>query len=370
KDNSKKRNSAEHASMMARAGAGDSETVEQLEKLMAKNRNSDQKQELDRGSLELDNMMSNDDSVDIKDDFAGYDDTTTSAKWYFKYTFRSECHKCSILSMDMSSTGEQFFTADLNGIICVWNVPSSNAEAHENYDPQILAEKFNGHSNAIWGLCYQSSSNRLISASADKTLKIWELGSGSDALIHTYTETDIGSPLTIDMVAAEPQQIVAGYKNQCAFIFDIEVGRTVLQFESNPDDEGQISKILSHPTMPVTIAAGSDRRIRYFDNNSGKLIHSTVAHVESISTLAIDPNGLYLLSGCHDGSLRLWNMEKRTCLQEIAAHRKKFDMSVMSVAFHPSRPIIGSAGADSLAKIYTSQKSSLSSSSGSDNRVV
>uniref|UniRef100_A0AC35U2N8 WD_REPEATS_REGION domain-containing protein n=1 Tax=Rhabditophanes sp. KR3021 TaxID=114890 RepID=A0AC35U2N8_9BILA len=277
---------------MARAGPGDSQTVEQLEKLMAKNRNSDQKQELHRGSLELDSMMSNDDRANVK---------TPGSELEPVYTFRG--HRSSILSMDMSSTGEQFFAAHLNRIICVWNVPSSNAEAHENYDSQIPAEKFNGHSNVIWGLCYQSSFNRLISASPGKTLKIWQLGSGSDALIHTYTETDIGSPLTIDMVAAEPQQIVAGYKNQCASIFDIEVGRTVLKFDSNPDDEGQISKILSHPTMPVTIAAGSDRRIRYFVNNSGKLIHST--HVESISTLAIDPNGLYLLSGCHDGSLRL-----------------------------------------------------------------
>jgi striatin 1/3/4 len=45
-------------------------------------------------------------------------------------------------------------------------------------------------------------------------------------------------------------------------------------------------------------------------------------------------------------------MEKRVCLQEIAAHRKKFDMSVMAVAFHPSRPLIGSAGADALAKVF------------------
>jgi striatin 1/3/4 len=89
----------------------------------------------------------------------------------------------------------------------------------------------------------------------------------------------------------------------------------------------------------------------------GKMIHGTVAHVEGISTLAIDPNGLYLLSGSHDGSLRLWNMEKKVCLQEIAAHRKKHDMSVLSVAFHPSRPLIGSAGADSLAKVYTSERS-------------
>lgn len=48
---------------------------------------------------------------------------------------------------------------------------------------------------------------------------------------------------------------------------------------------------------------------------SGKVINSIVAHVEAISSLAIDPNGLYLLSGSHDGSIRLWNMEKRMCLQ-------------------------------------------------------
>lgn len=53
---------------------------------------------------------------------------------------------------------------------------------------------------------------------------------------------------------------------------------------------------------------------------SGKMIHGTVAHVEAISCLAIDPNGLYLLSGSHDGSLRLWNMEKRICLQVLILH--------------------------------------------------
>lgn len=100
------------------------------------------------------------------------------------------------------------------------------------------------------------------------------------------------------------------------------------------DQVGEVNKILSHPTMPVTITASEDRKIRYFDNNTGivfviyiyneqflhlgKLISSSVAHIEGISSLAIDPNGLYLLSGSNDGSLRLWNMEKRICLQVCA----------------------------------------------------
>ncbi|CAK5089214.1 unnamed protein product [Meloidogyne enterolobii] len=96
--------------------------------------------------------------------------------------------------------------------------------------------------------------------------------------------------------------------------------------------------------MPVTITAGENRKIRFFDNNTGKIICSTMAHVEGVSTLAIDPNGLYMLSASHDGSVRFWNAEKKICLQ-------KFGSGVMAVAFHPSRQMIGSAGADGLAKV-------------------
>ena len=41
---------------------------------------------------------------------------------------------------------------------------------------------------------------------------------------------------------------------------------------------------------------------------------------------------------------RLWNLESKTCVQEITAHRKKFDESIFDVAFHTSRPYIASAG--------------------------
>lgn len=54
----------------------------------------------------------------------------------------------------------------------------------------------------------------------------------------------------------------------------------------------------------------------------------------------------------HDCSIRLWNLDNKTCVQEITAHRKKFDESIFDVAFHPSRPYIASAGADALAKVF------------------
>lgn len=65
----------------------------------------------------------------------------------------------------------------------------------------------------------------------------------------------------------------------------------------------QINCVVAHPTLPLTITAHEDRHIRFFDNTTGKLVHSMVAHLDSVTSLAVDPNGLYLLSGseyyCH-----------------------------------------------------------------------
>ncbi|VDM70552.1 unnamed protein product, partial [Strongylus vulgaris] len=242
-----------------------------------------------------------------------------------------------------------------DGVICCWNVPSTTGDPYEAYDPKVLSESLRGHKDAIWSIAYHSSDNRLVSASSDGTIKLWEPGNFGEPLLRTLEPPLAGLvPTSVDFVSTEPSQLLAAYTSSTANIIDIETGATILTFDFGDDvvPGCRITRILSHPTMPLTITAGDDRKIRYFDNHTGKLTHSAVAHVEGISSLAIDPNGLYLLSGSHDGSLRMWNMEKRVCLQEISAHRKKYDASVTCVAFHPSRPLIGSAGADSLAKVY------------------
>lgn len=45
------------------------------------------------------------------------------------------------------------------------------------------------------------------------------------------------------------------------------------------------------------MTAHEDRHIRFYDNNTGEAIHSMVAHLDAVTSLAVDPNGLYLLSG-------------------------------------------------------------------------
>ena len=38
---------------------------------------------------------------------------------------------------------------------------------------------------------------------------------------------------------------------------------------AEPGVNNQVNRVVSHPTLPVTITAHEDRHIRFFDNNTG-----------------------------------------------------------------------------------------------------
>ena len=64
----------------------------------------------------------------------------------------------------------------------------------------------------------------------------------------------------------------------------------------------------------------------------------------------LPPSPYYIVG--HDGSLRFWSVESRICMQEITAHRKRFDEAIYNVACHLTQPYFASCGADGIAKVF------------------
>uniref|UniRef100_A0A3Q0SDR0 Striatin n=1 Tax=Amphilophus citrinellus TaxID=61819 RepID=A0A3Q0SDR0_AMPCI len=261
----------------------------------------------------------------------------------------------AVLCVTMSSSGEQCFSGGVDGTIQSWNTPNPNIDPYDSYEPSVLRGALCGHTDAVWGLVYGSAHHRLLSCSADGTVRLWNAADTSPCLAIFNERGELGVPTSVDLVSSEPAHMVTSFSTGHIGLFNMETQQLVLKLESaGPPGTtaNSINKVLSHPTLPITITAQEDRHIQFFDNNTGKLIHSMVAHLDSVTSLAVDPNGLYLMSGSHDCSIRLWNMESKTCIQEFTAHRKKFEESIHDVAFHPTKCYIGSAGADALAKVF------------------
>ncbi|KAG7199672.1 hypothetical protein KM043_014262 [Ampulex compressa] len=262
------------------------------------------------------------------------------------YTFRS--HTGPVLCLAMCSTGSQCYSGGLDGMIHCWTLPSANIDPYDSYEPSVLSQTLTGHTNAVWGLSMYQPRSQLLSLSADGTVKLWSPQS-KVPLLNTYISEQDGVPTSVDFIRDESHKLVVAYEGACV-VFDTETGAAVARLEAN-ETKG-VNRVVAHPTLPLVVAAHEDRHIRFYDHRSATLAHAMVAHLDAVTSLAVDPHGLYLLSGSHDCSIRLWHMDNKTCVQEITAHRKKFDESILDVAFHPSRPFIASAGADALAKVF------------------
>ncbi|KAK6307449.1 hypothetical protein J4Q44_G00225970 [Coregonus suidteri] len=270
------------------------------------------------------------------------------------YTFRA--HVGPVLSLAMSSSGEQCYSGGIDSTIQWWNIPSSNVDPYDTYDPSVLAGTWLGHTDAVWGLAYSGIKNRLLSCSADGTVKLWNPQEKNPCISTYNAEKEHGIPTAVDFNGCDPAHMVASFNTGNVVIYDLETSQAAVVFagqgESTLPAANHINKVVSHPTLPVTITAHEDRDIKFFDNKSGKVIHAMVAHLDAVTSLAVDPNGIYLMSGSHDCSIRLWNLDSKTCVQEITAHRMKSEESIYDVAFHPSKAYIASAGADALAKVF------------------
>ncbi|VEL11886.1 unnamed protein product [Protopolystoma xenopodis] len=62
--------------------------------------------------------------------------------------------------------------------------------------------------------------------------------------------------------------------------------------------------LASHHTLNMVVGAHQDRRVRFYDVarlsgscSAGVCIESMVTHLDSVTSLAVDPHGLYLLTG-------------------------------------------------------------------------
>ncbi|KAH8928180.1 WD40 repeat-like protein [Atractiella rhizophila] len=277
-------------------------------------------------------------------------------------TFRG--HSSTVTSIALSTQQERIYSSSLDATVHVWAIPSRDRETYAPYDPSMKITTLVGHSDAIWDMALLPFKNLLATSSADGTVKVWSTETLKNPLKSSWDYRGAGgegeekqlAPTSVAVVNSDMKKLAVGWQDSVVRLFDLETGRMVLKFKSDETSDGtpatQINKVITHPTLPLLITAHEDKYIRFFDINTGACTHSMLAHLDSVTSLDIDPSGLTLVSGGHDCSIRFWDIQSKTCVQEISSHRNKGGEGILDVKYHPTSPVLGSAGADGIVKVY------------------
>jgi WD40 repeat protein/serine/threonine protein kinase/energy-coupling factor transporter ATP-binding protein EcfA2 len=171
-------------------------------------------------------------------------------------------------------------------------------------EPSIL---LTGHERYVTGLVYSPDGRSLISASADGTVRIWDLG-GSQ-LRRTLTLPVGTRELVFVALAISPEgsTIAAAGDNQLIALWDTMQSDPPRILPQNHTDS--ILALAFSPDGKTLASAGWDKTILLWDVPSGTAHPVQLnGHTDAVMTLAFAPDGNRLISGSRDGTIRVWDL--------------------------------------------------------------
>ena len=74
------------------------------------------------------------------------------------------------------------------------------------------------------------------------------------------------------------------------------------------------------PNGEYIVSGGGDKTIKLWDINSGKCIKTLDSHDNEINSVVVTPNGKTIISGSSDKTIKLWDINSGKCIKTLDGH--------------------------------------------------
>ncbi len=270
------------------------------------------------------------------------------------------------------SWGDRFSSAE--AVIAALDIsPRQQQEPEQSIlTPKLLVQSrpqwhcvhtFQGHGGYISDLNFHASGEMLASASADQTIKLWDIN-------HKRQVNDLRGHRSIvsAVVFADEWLISAGW-DYAIRVWDWHHGMEIKRLEAHPSwiydlalfendqyiaaasadgkitlwDVAQatvqqswvaegVTQIMNHPQENWLVSAGLDNIVVWQD---GEKLMQLTGHHGQINACTISRNGVMLVSAGEDKTLRYWSLPKHR--QQQVIHTAN---SIQAIALHPEKSLM------------------------------
>jgi len=218
-----------------------------------------------------------------------------------------------------------------------------------------------GHMDRVADLALTADANRILSASWDGTIKIWDIRTGAN--INTFLgQNGEVNCLAITGDGKKVVSISTGLGNKGTMkIWELETFKVLRVFST--DDDILLNAIAATPDGKRAVtASGLTRMIFVWDLDSGEHIHQLFNGEGSRKcSLALSPDGRYAVSGGDNGDVILWDVEKGIDVfqfKHFTINTKEVNywqnpgLMIYDVSFFNNGRNIMSAGGEGMIKIW------------------
>lgn len=186
--------------------------------------------------------------------------------------------------------------------------------------------KQQGHFDAMNCLCYSPDGSRVVTASDDGKIKVWDINSGF--CLMTFTE-HIGGVTAVSF-AKKGQVMFSASLDGTVRAWDLIRFRNFRTFTA--PERVQFTSLAIDPSGEIVVAGSQEEfEIFVWSVQTGALLDSLAGHEGPISCLAFGAEGSVLASSSWDKTIRIWSIFSRTQLSEPI----EMEHDVLALAVRP-----------------------------------
>lgn len=205
-------------------------------------------------------------------------------------------------------------------------------------------QRWTGHTQGVRALALSPDKQWLVSASSDRSLRIWNVSTGK------LTKTiDQAHTLPINHLTFRPggtPWFASAGDDGAVKLWDISTG-TLLHTLTGIT--GRVMETAFTTTGDILLAVGEDKLPRYWAMADLKQPAKTLSgHTDRVLTIAVDPKGQTIATGSMDRRIRIWKASDFSLALEINNHLG----AIRALAFSPDGKWLASASYDRTIKIW------------------
>jgi len=224
------------------------------------------------------------------------------------------------------------FSCSRDKTVIIWNLNNElqKSEAKENHLGR-MEKRLVAHNHFIQDMDISSDGAYVLTASWDKTLRLWDVGAGV-----TVTKF-FGHTADVLSVAFSPdnRQVVSGGRDKTIKLWNvIGVPQYTLGDGTDTVHEDWVTCVRCSPDseQPVILSASCDWTVKVWDLHRRKLKFNLCGHNSRINCVTVSPDGTLCATGGRDGKAILWDLNEGGSLFTLDAGEE-----INALTFSPNR---------------------------------
>jgi WD40 repeat protein len=237
-------------------------------------------------------------------------------------------HDGTVWSAELSSDGTRVVTASADKTARVWDARNGKE-----------LSRLLGHSDSVVSASFSADGMRVVTASADKTARVWDARSGKELsrLLHS-------DPVVSASFSSDGARVVTASADKTARVWDAGSGK-------------ELSRLLGHSDLVVSasfstdstrvVTASRDGTARLWEAATGKAIGVPMHHGGSVNSAQFSADGQLIVTASSDKTARVWEARGGRNLSLL-----RLGAAVYSASFNPDGSRVVTASGDATARIW------------------